>query len=77
MNPTDEQIRTALRAAMAARNVTQAELARRLEVKQPSVAAILSGKRGSIPQSLLDVLEALDLELTAHPRSEAEKSGRK
>lgn len=57
-----------MRQVMAEKNLTQVELAKRLGVKQPSIAAILSGKRGTIPQSLLDLLDALDLELNAQPK---------
>lgn len=68
MTSTDERIRAKMRQVMAEKNLTQVELAKRLGVKQPSIAAILSGKRGTIPQSLLDLLDALDLELNAQPK---------
>lgn len=49
---------------MQEEGVTQAALAERLGVKQPSVADILSGRRGRQPESLLNLLGALGLELT-------------
>ena len=52
---------------MQKQGITQAELARQLGVKPPSLAQILSGKRGTIPASLMDVLQALGLTLEAVP----------
>lgn len=63
----DERIRAHMRQEMMRQGVTQAELARRLNIKQPSVAQILSGKRGTIPESLLDLLGALGLTLEVVP----------
>lgn len=71
MNPTDEHIRRVMRDAIRTQKLTQLQLAERLEVKQPSVAAVLSGKRGTIPQSLVDVLDVLGLELIAVPKGAA------
>lgn len=72
MEAADQQIRIKIREVLAARNLTQTELAQRLGVKQPSVAAVIGGKRGTIPQSLLDVLDALDLELIARSKQSHE-----
>lgn len=55
---------------MQERGLTQAELARQLGIKPPSLAQILSGRRGRVPESLLDVLQALDLHLDARPIQE-------
>lgn len=66
----NEEIRARIREEMARQNVTQSELARRLGIKQPSVAQILSGKRGTMPDSLLDLLNALGLTLKAVPIEE-------
>jgi transcriptional regulator with XRE-family HTH domain len=65
---TDERIRLAIREAMNDKGLTQQELADKLGIKQPSVAQLISGKYGAIPQSLLDVLEALDLELVVQAK---------
>jgi len=48
--------------------LTQQELAQRLGIKQPSVADLLSGRRGQVPQSLIDLLDALDLEIVIRPK---------
>ena len=61
---TNLRIRDAVREAMRAQRISQAELARKLEVKPPSLAGVLSGRRSNVPQSLIDVLDALNLELT-------------
>lgn len=53
---------------MAERDITQQALADTLGIKQPSVAAIVSGDRGKIPQSLIAVLDALGLELTVRSK---------
>lgn len=65
---TDERIREVIRNTMQQHNLSQAELARRLGIKSSSMAQILSGKYGKIPQSLIDVLNALDLELTVQSK---------
>lgn len=62
---TDELIRQRIRARMQERGLTQAELARLLGIKPPSLAQILSGRRGRVPESLLNVLQTLDLQLDA------------
>ncbi|PTA67377.1 helix-turn-helix domain-containing protein [Deinococcus arcticus] len=62
---TDELIRQRIRVRMQERGLTQAELARQLGIKPPSLAQILSGRRGRVPESLLNVLQALDLQLDA------------
>ncbi|AWN24677.1 XRE family transcriptional regulator [Deinococcus irradiatisoli] len=49
--------------------LTQADLALKLGIKQPSVAELLGGRRGRIPQSLIDLLDALDLELVVQPKT--------
>ena len=64
----NQRIRQQIRGEMARQNITQAELARRLGVKPPSLSQILSGKRGTMPESLMDVLTALGLTLEAVPQ---------
>lgn len=65
---TNARIKDAMRQRMAEQGISQGELARRLGIKQPSVAGVLSHGRARVPQSLIDVLEALDLELTVVPK---------
>ena len=66
---TDTQLEQAIRQAMSTKGLTHAALAQRLGVKSPSVTKLIIGKTGIIPQSLIGLLEALDLELTAVPRT--------
>lgn len=68
----NERIRARVRQEMTRQGLTQHELARRLGVKQPSIAQLLSGKRGTMPESLLDLLGALGLTLEAVPVKDLE-----
>lgn len=68
----NQRIRARIRAEMARQGVSQAELARRLGIKPPSLSQVLSGKYGQMPQSLMDVLEALGLTLEAVPAADLE-----
>ncbi len=63
----NERIRAKVRQEMSRQGVTQAELARRLGIKPPSLSQILNGKYGAVPESLLDLLGALGLTLEAVP----------
>lgn len=65
---TDERIRQSIKQTMGEKGLTQQAIADELGVKQPSVAAVIGGSRGTIPQSLVDILDVLDLELIAVPK---------
>ncbi len=67
----NERIKAKIRAVMEERGITQAELAKQLGIKQPSVAEVLSSHNAKIPQSLINVLDALELELTVVPKQDA------
>lgn len=64
----DQKLRQQLRAEMARQGVTQAELARRLGVQPPTVAQVVTGRRGHIPSSLVAILDELGLTLTVCPK---------
>ena len=49
--------------------LTQQELAERLGVRQATVSSVEAGAGGTKLSTLLDMLAALDLELTVAPRS--------
>ncbi|SEI65814.1 hypothetical protein SAMN04488058_101261 [Deinococcus reticulitermitis] len=70
LSPTEQYIRSSLETARLSKGLTHAALAQQLGVKPPSVTAVLTRKRGLIPQSLLDVVEALDLELVLRPKGQ-------
>jgi transcriptional regulator with XRE-family HTH domain len=69
---SDTHIRRAIESAMREKGLTQAELARRLGKTPQSVAPILKGRRGKQPESLLEVLDALGLELKVVPKGRPE-----
>lgn len=73
MTDQDDLIRRRIRTRMAELKLTQAELARQLGVKPPSLAQILSGRRGKVPASLLDVLHALALRLEIVPTDQEQE----
>lgn len=68
LSDTEQRLREQMDRARAAKGLTHTALAEKLGVSQPAVAQILSRARGRIPQSLLDVLDALDLDVNFTPR---------
>lgn len=70
LSPTDQRIRNQIRERLFQMDprLTQQELAQKLGVKQPSVADLLSGRRGQVPQSLIDLLDVLDMEIAVQPK---------
>lgn len=69
----DYKIRLRIREEMKRQSITQAELARRLGIKPPSLAQILSGHRGILPESLMNVLTALGLTVEISPLKPIER----
>ena len=65
----DEKVKREVKVFMRARGVTQSQLAEKLNIKQPSVAAVL-GKTAAINQGFAEVLEALDLELVVRTKGQ-------
>jgi len=61
----DEKIRLRIREEMKRQSITQAELARRMGIKPPSLSQVLNGERGMLPTSLINVLTALGLTVEA------------
>ena len=68
MTETDRQIRLAIKHRIVDLGITQQEVADRLGVRKQAVSATILGKRGLLPKSLLELLDALGLELVAVPR---------
>ena len=60
---TDTRIRASIEKRMVAIGLSGADVARTLKVKHQSISPLLKGDRGKIPQSLINLLDALDLEL--------------
>lgn len=68
MTGMNEQIRTASREALKRKQMTQAEIADQIGLKQSDVARLLTGKVGRIPDNWQKLLDALELDLVAVPR---------
>lgn len=60
---TDERIREEIERALEHKGWGYADLARAMGVTRSHTQQIVSGRRGKIPKSLIDTLEALGLEL--------------
>ena len=73
MTIPEHGIRRAIKAQMQRLGVSNADLARKLGVKPPHVSRVVSRQSARIPDSLLTLLAALDLELTVRPRAEGER----
>jgi transcriptional regulator with XRE-family HTH domain len=65
---TDEKIRLAVREAMQKRSITQADLAARLNIKQPAISQVLTGERSKTSELLIKILDELDLELVVQAK---------
>lgn len=70
MTETDRQIRLAIKHRIVDLGITQQEVADRLGIRKQAVSATILGKRGLLPKSLLELLDALGLELVAVPKQE-------
>lgn len=68
LSETEARIKAGLDKARLEQKLTHAAIAGRLGIKPPSVTNILTRKRGVIPQSLLDVADALGLEIVIQPK---------
>lgn len=63
------QIGNIVKRQRRAAGLTQNDLAERLGVRQATVSSVEAGAGGTKLSTLLDMLAALDLELTVAPRS--------
>lgn len=68
MTGMNEQVREAVRQAMKKQQLTQAEMAQRLETSQPALAKMLTGRVGKVPDQWQKLLDELGLELVALPK---------
>ncbi len=66
MNDTIRQI---IRDEMQKQGLTQVQLARDLNLVQPNLARMLTGRSGEIPANWQKLFEALNMELTLQPKS--------
>jgi predicted XRE-type DNA-binding protein len=66
----DQTIAQALRDEIKRKGLTQTQLAEIAGIPQPSVARVLTGKRGKMSTDLIKILDALGLELVVQKKSE-------
>ena len=64
----DARIRADILGHIEQQGISQVEVAKRIGVAPQSVNRFLKGERGSLPKSMVDVLDALDLELHVRPK---------
>ena len=74
MDETNARLRDAIKSALAARDTTTAAFARETGVERAYLDRLVSGAEGALPGPLLEVLEALGLELTAHPKEQKQQT---
>jgi HTH-type transcriptional regulator/antitoxin HipB len=69
---TTKQIAAAVRRVRRSRNVTQSQLAKKINVRQATISSFETGVQGAtLLQTAMDILAALDLELVIRPRTKA------
>ncbi|UQN10832.1 helix-turn-helix domain-containing protein [Deinococcus sp. QL22] len=68
---TNVRIRHHMRQAVKDQGLTHAKLARLLAIQPPAVSQLMSGTYGKVPQSLIDALTVLGLELTVVKAADA------
>ncbi len=74
MKDTNETIRNAIQTALASQGKTAQELARDLGVEGTRIDRLQSGLEGGVPELLLNVLDALGLELQVKPKDHKEQT---
>lgn len=74
MTDTDLRIRGFAKKALKEHFDSEAELAREMGVSRSHINQVFSAARGTIPQSLIDVLDALNLELYVREKPSTAKS---
>ena len=69
---TTKQIAAAVRRVRRAQNLTQSQLARKIDVRQATISDFETGEEGAtLLQTFLDIMAALNLELVIRPRTKA------
>ena len=68
---TAKQIAAAVRRERRLRQMTQAELSKKINLRQSTISRFEKGEEGASLQTLLDILAALNLELVIRPRTKA------
>jgi HTH-type transcriptional regulator/antitoxin HipB len=69
---TTKQIAAAVRRVRRSRNMTQSQLARKINLRQATISEFETGEEGAtLLQTFLNILAALNLELVIRPRTKA------
>jgi len=71
---TPKQIGAVIARLRRAQNLTQAELAAKVSLRQEAISKIEAGNAATRLSKILDVIAALDLELVIRPRSKSSPS---
>ena len=64
----NDQIRTATKAALAGKGLTQAQIAEQLNIPRTQVNRMLNGDIGKVPDSWTALADALGLEVVIRPK---------
>ena len=64
----NDQIRTATKAALTEKGMTQAQIAEQLNIPRTQVNRMLNGDIGKIPDSWTALADALGLEVVIRPK---------
>jgi HTH-type transcriptional regulator / antitoxin HipB len=68
---TPYQIAAAVRRERRLRKMTQAELSKKINLRQATISQFEKGEEGSSLQTLLDILAGLNLEIVIRPRTKS------
>lgn len=64
MNSTEQHIHNEIQKVLKNKNLSLAEVARTLDTKPPHIHRMVNRQSGKIPDSLIDLLNALGLQIT-------------
>ncbi len=70
MRTMTDEIRHAVKVALAQKRLTQGELAQRIGVSPVHLSRMMKGKRSSVPEAWQRVFDELGLELTVKAKGE-------
>lgn len=74
MRDINREIGDAIKSTLISQNKTTQELAREMGVERSQIDRLASGLEGTVPRPLLEVLDALGLELLVHPKEQKEQT---
>jgi transcriptional regulator with XRE-family HTH domain len=74
MSDINGKIRDAIKSALISQNKITEQLAQETGMERSQIDRLASGLEGSVPKPLLEVLDALGLELLVHPKEQKEQT---